>query len=591
MSTGEIAGKIKKIQLGSFFPFIAETKNYNFSKFKADIIAGLTVAIVALPQAMAYAIIAGVNPKFGLYAAIFPAIVAALFGSSRFLAAGPTNAISMVVSSSMASAVIAGTLVSSLPEDQKIGLLFLLSFMVGAMQLLMGIFKFGNFINFVSHSVVVGFTAGAGILIAFNQLKNLIGVSIGNHPHFIDGMKHTFMKISDTNMYALGLGLFTIIFIVVAKKISKKIPGSLIAMIITAIMVFVFKLEALGVKSIGSIPQTLPPFSSLPLNMDSFHAMFPAAVAIAILGIVESLSIAKSIASRSGEKIDGNQEFIAQGLANMTAGITSGIPGAGSFTRSAVNYSSGAKTRFAVIFSGLFILTVILIAAPLARFIPITSLAGILMVIAYSMIDKHAFMMAFRATAADRIVLLVTMSATLFLELEQAVYIGVMLSILLFVRKVSVPQIFQVAPNKETHKLVPTENSASCCPQISIFQVEGSLFFGAIAELEDKLSTYIKNGGKIVIVRLAHVQLIDATGIHALESFLKECEEKNITLMFTNVRPAVMRVFNRSGMTERVGRENFFAHTQAAIEVAVKKVNQLEKCKGCAIHCFEECRK
>lgn len=591
MNIRKIAGKIKKIQLRNFFPFIAETKNYNFLKFKADIIAGLTVAIVALPQAMAYAIIAGVNPKFGLYAAIFPAIVAALFGSSRFLAAGPTNAISMVVSSSMASAVIAGTLVSSLPEDQKIGLLFLLSFMVGAIQLLMGLFKFGNFINFVSHSVVVGFTAGAGILIAFNQLKNLIGVNIGIHPHFIDGMKHTFMKMSDTNMYALGLGLFTIIFIVITKKISKKIPGALIAMIITAIVVFILKLELQGVKTIGDIPQALPPLSFFPLNMESFNAMFPAAVAIAILGIMESLSIAKSIASRSREKIDGNQEFIAQGLANMTAGLTSGIPGASSFTRSAVNYSSGAKTRFAVIFSGLFILTVILIAAPLARFIPIASLAGILMVIAYSMVDKHAFMMAFRSTAADRIVLLVTMLATLFLDLEQAVYIGIILSILLFVRKVSVPQIFQVAPDRVTHKLIPMEKALACCPQISIFQVEGSLFFGAIAELEDKLSTYINNGGKIVIVRLAHVQLIDATGIHALESLLKECKEKNINMMFTNVRPAVMRVFNRSGMSKKIGKDNFFMHTQEAIAAAVKKVNHLKKCKNCTICCFEECEK
>jgi SulP family sulfate permease len=582
---------IKGKGIGSFFPFIAEAASYNFSKFKADIIAGLTVAIVALPQSMAYAIIAGVHPKYGLYAAIFPAMAAALFGSSRFLAAGPTNAISMVVSSSMAGAVIAGTMVSSLPEEQKIGLLFLLSFMVGAMQFLMGILKFGNFINFVSHSVVVGFTAGAGILIAFNQLKNLIGVNIGNHPHFIDGMHHTFLHISETNKYALAIGLFTIVAIIAAKKISKKIPGALLAMIVSAVIVFALGLESKDVKTIGAIPQTLPPLSSFTLSMDGFHAMLASAVAIAILGIVESLSIAKSIASKSGEKIDGNQEFIAQGVGNMVAGITSGIPGAGSFTRSAVNFSSGAKSRFAIVFSGLFILIVILAAAPLARFIPIASLAGILMVIAYSMVDKHAFMMAFRATKTDRSVLLVTMVATLFLELEQAVYIGVILSILLFVRKVSAPQVFQVMPDKDTHKLVPVTSELKCCSQISIFQVEGSLFFGAIAELEDKLSGYIKDGGRIFIVRLAHVQLIDATGVHALESLLKECEERNISMVFANVRPDVMRVFERSGMLEKIGKDNFFEHTQQAIEASIEKIKTSEKCQKCASRCFEECRK
>lgn len=585
----------KKMGLANFFPFVREAMLYDFSKFKADIIAGLTVAIVALPQSMAYAIIAGVHPKFGLYAAIFPAIAAALLGSSRYLAAGPTNAISMVVSSSMASAVIAGTMVSSLPEEQKIALLFLLSFMVGAMQFLMGFLKFGNFINFVSHSVVVGFTAGAGILIAFNQLKNLLGVNIGDYPHFVDGMIHTFQKIPATNLYALSLGIFTIIFIIITKKISKKIPGSLLAMVISAIFVYIFGLESNGVKSIGTIPQALPPFSSFPLNVEGFNGLFSSALAIAILGIVEALSIAKSIASKSGEKIDGNQEFIAQGLANMVAGLTSGIPGSGSFTRSAVNYGSGAKTRFSVVFSGLFILLVLIAAAPMAKFIPIASLAGILMVISYSMIDKHAFAMAFKATSGDRIVLIVTMLAALFLELDQAVYVGVILSIILFVRKVSHPQVFPVMPKEINGKLVSIgideESRQGICPQISIYQVEGSLFFGAVSELEEKLSDCINNGGKIIIVRLAQVNMIDATGVHALETLLRECKEKNMAMIFSNVKPAVMKVLEKTGMLEKIGKENFFEHANEAIKSAVSRAEKLEKCKNCPAKCFEECGK
>ena len=590
MKEKENIKRTSNIKLAKIFPFLSEISLYNISKFKADAIAGLTVAIVALPQSMAYAIIAGVHPKFGLYAAIFPAIVAALFGSSRYLAAGPTNAISMVVASSMASAAIAGTMVSSLPEEQKIGLLFLLSFMVGMMQFLMGLLKFGNFINFVSHSVVVGFNAGAGILIAFNQIKNLIGVNIGNHPHFIDGLKHTIINIPETNIYALMLGLSTITFILIAKKISPKIPGALLAMTTAAVTVFIFKLESLGVKTIGSIPQALPPLSFFPVSAESFNAMFSSALAIAILGIVEALSIAKSIASKSGEKIDGNQEFVAQGMANMTAAFSSGIPGSGSFTRSAVNFSSGAKTRFAVVFSGVFILVVLLVAAPMARFIPIASLAGILMVIAYSMIDKQAFKLSFFATSADRSVLIVTMLATLFLELDKAVYIGVILSILLFVKKVSHPQVFPVAPKEKGGKLCMAEGDNGC-PQISIYQVDGSLFFGAVNEVEDKISDYIKSGGKIIIIRLAHVRMIDATGVHALESLLKEARKKNVTMMLTNIKVGPRKVLMRTGMEEKIGKENFFEHTQEAIEESVRRISKSGKCQGCPVKCFEECEK
>ncbi len=583
---------LKKIDVRRFIPIITDIRDYSLEKFKSDIVAAITVGIVAIPQSMAYAIIAGVQPKFGLYAAIFPAIVAAIFGASRYLAAGPTNAISMVVASSMGTAVIAGTIANTLPDEQKMAILFLLSFLVGVLQLMMGIFRFGSLINFVSHSVVVGFTAGAGVLIALNQLKNFLGINIGNHPHFIDSLKHTIIHASETNLYALSIGIFTVAFIIIAKKTSTKIPGALLAMIISAIFVVILDLEnSHNVVLIGSIPQSFPPLSSFSLTLDNINALFTSVIAVAILGIVEALSIAKSIASKTGEKVDGNQEFIAQGLANITAGFTSGIPGSGSFTRSAVNYSSGARSRFAVVFSGLFILFVLLIAAPLAQYIPIASLAGILMVIAYSMIDQHAFKMAFNATAADRIVLLTTMITTLFLHLDQAVYVGVALSIMLFIRKISHPQVFEVLPHNDTaRRLLKIEPKQKKCPHISIFQVEGSLFFGAIAELEEKISQHINHdSGEIFIIRLAHVHLIDATGVHAIESLMKETRSKNILILFVNLKPAVLRVFERTRMIDTIGQENLFNHTNEAIAYAVKKTHASGKCKNCVINCFKEC--
>ena len=358
--------KYKKLTLASMLnmiPFVETYREYNSKKFQADIMAALTVAIVALPQSMAYAMIAGVNPKYGLYAAIIPVIISSLLGSSRYLIAGPTNAISMVVASTMSSLMIGTMVADKLPEDQKMYLLFLLAFMMGAIQLIMGIAKFGSLINFVSHSVIIGFTAGAGVLIAFNQLKNLLGLSLTLSPHFVDAMIGTFEHVGQTNLYALGLGLFTISFILICKKFFPKVPGPFFSMILSAAIVAIFGLSANGVKTIGEIPKNLPPFSMPDFNIDTIRILFMPALALSILGIVEALSIAKSIASSTGEKINGNQEFIAQGLANMAAAFTSAIPGTGSFTRSAVNFKSGAKTRFAGVFSGILVLITLLLFA------------------------------------------------------------------------------------------------------------------------------------------------------------------------------------------------------------------------------------
>lgn len=580
-----------KNTVSNLFTCVKDLKNYSRVSFKADMIAGLTVAIVAIPQSMAYAIIAGVDPKYGLYATICPVIVSALFGSSRFLIAGPTNAISMVVASTMSSAMIAGTIAKDLGDTEKIALLFLLSFLVGALQVAMGLLKFGSLTNFISHSVVIGFTAGAGILIAFNQIKNLLGLSFPSHPHFVENIHHTFLHIPETNMTALAFGLFTIFFIIISKKISPKIPAALLAMTISGGIVALSGLTSADLKLIGDIPRSLPPLSGFSPSLVNISGLFMSALAIAILGIVEALSIAKSIASKSGEKIDGNQEFIAQGLANITAAFTSGIPGSGSFTRSAVNFSSGAKTRFAAIFSGIFIMIVLLIAAPYARFIPMASLAGILMIIAYSMVDQSAFAMSFKATSSDRLVLIITMCATLLLELEHAVYIGVVLSIMLFVRKVSHPQVFEVIPGDHERKLVPVSDPSRTCPQMAICQIEGSLFFGAVAELEEQLSEYIHTGKKFIIIRMANVHLIDATGIHAIHSLLKECKEHGITLIFANARPRVLKVFDRTETTAMIGTENFFEHTRDALASAIKRIECTGACKNCTIRCFEDCPK
>ena len=561
-------------------------KNYSFLKFRKDLVAGLTVAIVALPQSMAYAIIAGINPKYGLYAAIVPAIVSSLFGSSKYLIAGPTNAISMVVSSTLASTMIAGTLVQDFPQEQKMQILFLLAFMVGMIQVVMGIAKFGQLINFVSHSVVIGFTAGAGVLIAFNQLKNILGIKLPVTNEFIETLRLTFTHINETNLFALLLGLFTIIFILASRKISNKIPGALLAMALSALAVYFFRLEGYGVKLIGEIPRSLPPLSSFSLNLDLVKTLFPSALAIALLGIVEALSISKSIANASGEKIDGNQEFIGQGLSNISASFFSGFPGSGSFTRSAVNFAAGAATRFSGVFSGAIVLLTLLILAPLARYIPIASLAGILIVIAYSMVDKQSIVLSFKATKADRTVLIATVLATLFLELEFAVYIGVILSIALFLRKVSHAQAFRVTPRAEDHKLIKYVDGNPLCSQISIYQIEGALFFGAIGELEEKLHELEDKTDKVIILRMKGIRLLDATGAHALIKFLEQCAKKKTRVILTGVLPDIKIVFERLSLMEKL---LIAKDTTEAIKLSCDKYIDKSACRICKAKMFKEC--
>jgi sulfate permease, SulP family len=580
-----------KKTLTNVFPFIPDAKAYTTVKFKADILAGLTVAVVGTPQVIAYAIIAGVDPRYGLYAYIVPVIIASLMGSSRFLVAGPTNTISMVIFATISTLSIGGVAVSSMGDMEKIQVVFMIALVTGVMQVLFGLARAGNLLNFISHSVIVGFTAGAGILIGVNQIKNLFGLTFKAPTAFIESTIETFKHIYLFDWRALALGVGTIVFVVLGKRISPKFPASLIALVISAFVVFLTGWAESGLNVVGTIPRSLPPLSSPFFSLETLRALIMPAFAIAILGVVEAYSVAKSLASKVGEKVDGNQELVGQGLANIGAGFFSGLPGTGSFTRSAVNFSSHAATRFAATYSALIVLVILLIFADGARYIPIASLAGILIVIAYSMIDKKAIVFSCKATIADRIVLIVTMLATLFLHIDQAIYIGVVLSIILFLRKVSHPSVYQVLPEKETRKLIALHTEVPCCPQISIFQVDGSIFFGAVAEIEDKISEYIKNGGKNIIIRLPHVRLIDATGAHALNSLLNEAKNKNVTIFFTNIKEGPRKVLKRTGMEDKIGSENFFEHTHEAIEEAVKRVCAQGKCKDCPIRCFEECTK
>ncbi len=576
--------------IANLFPFIHTMKIYNLKKFRADLIAAMTVAIIALPQSMAYALIAGIDPKYGLYAATIPVIIASLFGSSRFLIAGPTNALAMMVASVTASAYVGGVLVNDMGDAEKIAIVFLLSFLAGLVQIFFGLAKFGSLINFISHSVVLAFTAGAGLLIAFNQLKNFFGLSFPAAHDFFHNLFEAIKHLPDLNPRAMGIGIFTLVFVVVAKKISKKIPGPLLAVMLSGVAVWALGWEN-ELKLVGSIPRSLPPLSSWPLDFDTWRALISPALAIAILGIVEAMSIAKSLANLKGDRIDANQEIISQGMANVAASLTSGMPGTGSFTRSAVNFQAGAATRFAGVFSGLIVIIAIIALAPLSRYIPLASLAAMLMVISFGMIDRHGLVMAWRATKSDRIVIAITFFSTLLLELEKAVYVGVILSIFLFLRKASHPSVYKMVPKEKGGRLYTYEHGVPDCCQLNIFQIDGAFFFGAVSEIEDKLNHLSGDGSGIIIIRMKGVRLMDATGAHALETFIRSSQKKGIKVIMTNVKPGIREVMQRVGIDKLLGEMNITNDTTAALKLAMDKYIDPARCAACRKALFLECPK
>lgn len=566
------------LSLARFFPFLTVAREYTAQKFRADMSAALTVATVSLPQSMAYAIIAGVHPKYGLYASILPVVVAALWGSSRYLVAGPTNAISMVLFSTLAHVSVGGVLIVSMPEPAMMGYIFGIALLTGFLQIVMGLARLGDLVNFISHSVMVGFTAGAALLIGSGQIKNLLGTAYNTGSNFFLQIWGGVNALPAAHVPSVVLALATMLVVVLLRRRWPRMPVSFVAIVLAALATWYFDLQSMGVQLVGAMPQELPPLS-LPaaFDMQALRDLFFPAVAIALLGAVESLALGKSMASARGQQMDGNQELIAQGLGNMAAGLTSGIPGCGSFSRSAVNTKSGAKTRFSAAFSGIYTLVFMLALAPAVSYIPMPALAGILFVIIWGMIDTEGISLCWKATRIDRAVLLSTFAGTLLLNLEQAVLLGVILSLVLFLFKVSHPRVTLLP---RTDPLLRPYGWAQCCEGLSVYMVEGTLFFGAISDMENRLRMQDSSGCKVIVLHLARVFWVDASGVHALDQFVERCNARSIPLVLVVGNQNVEEILQRTGLLSHLG-EGFMVHTLHEGMLSAHSLLQKGPCKHC----------
>jgi len=571
--------------LRSIFPFLNWAGEVNGNTLKADAMAGLTGAIIVLPQGIAFAEIAGMPPIYGLYTAMITPIVAALFGSSKHLISGPTTAISLVIFSAVSA-------MATPKSAEFIGLVLIITLLAGIFQFILGLARMGTLVNYVSHSVVIGFTAGAAILIATSQLKHVLGVDVPGG-EFVEKWQHLVGGISDINLYVLLIAMVTLITAVLLKKYLPKVPNLLLAMIVGGVLTYYIDGAAHGVALVGELPSQLPPFEIPGLNLANFEHLASNAFAIALLGLIEAVAIGRSIASKSHQRIDGNQEFIGQGLSNMVGSFFSCYAGSGSFTRSGVNYAAGAKTPMAAIFAAVMLMLILLLIAPLTAYLPIPAMGGIILMVAYNLIDWHGIRHIIKASTRETVVFSITLLATLFLELEFAIYLGVIFSLIFYLQATSNPRVVTVAPDQSDKKrsfvnveLLPVKT----CPQLRVCRIDGPLYFGAVSKVTDDLSEMLGKEEKHLLIVANGISLIDMSGA---ELFVQQAElwkNQGGKIYFCSLRLQVRNFLERGGYQKTIGEDAFFETKEEAISEIYGKLNK-DICTNCEQRIFLECKK
>ena len=565
-------------------PFIPWMRRYNRRFLNADLFAGLTVAVVALPQSMAYSLIAGLPVQYGLYASIVPTIIGCLWGSSAQLITGPTTTASLVVFSALSGIAEPGSI-------HYIELAFLLAAIAGIIRIAMGIARLGVLLNFISHSVLIGFTSGAAVLIVFKQIPGLLGIHIEKGGGFVRSLMDLIVHLDQFHPLTFALGVIVIVVVLACNRWRPNWPGTLIAMVLVGILLTVFHLDRRGVQVVGAISGSLPPFHVPNLTLwREIGTLAPAALAITILGLMEAISISQSIADQTRQRLNVNREFIGQGLANLSAAFFSGYPCSGSFTRSAVNFRSGGKTPMSGIISGLAVAGAILLAGPLAASLPFCALSSVLMVVAYQLIRVKDIRRILRSTRSDATVMVATFLTTVFLNIEFSIYIGVLLSIGLHLAKTSHPRIYSVIPDHTTGKMVGYAQGQTCC-QMDILQIEGSIFFGSAVFILEDLQRRLRHHPQVnhLLIRMHQVNTLDASGIHILEIMLDQLRERHGGIYFSGVHQQVFDVLNNSGISKDIGYERIRKTTRAAIRQAMRESFCPEICLACEAAIFKEC--
>ena len=575
------------IQLAKIFPFIVWFRLTTLETIKADFFAGLTGAIIVLPQSVAFATIAGMPPEYGLYTAMVVPIIAALFGSSFHLVSGPTTAISIVVFAAVSKYAEPGT-------EEFVSLALTLTFLAGVYQLVFGLAKFGLLINFVSHNVVIGFTAGAALLIASSQIPYIVGIDIARGEDFIHTWFDIYWGVGEFNIYLLIVGLGTLMSAILVKILRPKYPNLLIGMLVGGVLAFYLSGLTDTIKTVGAMPAYFPPLSTPDFSLNSLKELAPEAFAIALLGLIEASSIGRSIATKSNQRIDANQEFVGQGASNIVGSFLSSYASSGSFTRSGVNFEAGARTPLSAILAALFLMVIVLLVAPLIAYLPLAAMAGIILLVAYNLVDFKNIRKTFKYSKSESVIFTATFLATLLFELEFAIYLGVLLSLMLFIAKTSTPDVhtlaFATPPGEGDRRLQSIRKAPLVqCPQLKIIRIDMSIYFGSINHIQKQLSRIVDNQRIYHILIVASgVNFIDLAGIEALLNENKRLKAQNGSLYFVAVKSTTFEFMEKVNFVNEIGRDNFFDTKSEAIKVLYERLDK-SKCEKCQALVFNEC--
>ncbi|MGB0387644.1 MAG: sulfate permease [Ardenticatenaceae bacterium] len=569
----------QKGRISDFLPFLRWMGHYSRDELIGDLIAGLIVAIMLVPQGMAYALLAGLPPEVGLYASIVPLIIYGLLGTSRSLAVGPVAIVSLLVATGVSPFAEPGS-------AEYLSLTLTLAFMVGVMQVGMGLLRIGFLVNFLSHPVLSGFTSAAAIVIGFSQLKHVLGYNVPRMEHFYEQVWYTVEHMAETNVAALAMGLLSMAVLFYFKNgiadllrrlglaealvlpLSK--IGPLVVVLIGTLAVWGGGLDTrMSIKIVGAVPGGLPGLTMPLFDPSAWQQLLPTALTISFVGYMESISVAKSLAAKRRQKVDANQELVALGAANLGAMLTGGYPVTGGFSRSIVNFAAGAKTGLASIITALLVAFTLLFLTPLFYFLPKAVLAAIILVAVTGLLDTHTLLHAWQYNKADAVSLIVTFLAVLAIGIENGILVGVASSILLFLWRTSKPHVATIGRmgDSEIYRNV-LRHDVQTWPNVVNVRVDQSLYFANTKFLEDTVLNIVADQPSVKHVVLAGTSInhIDASALETLEQLHEKLHDSGVQMHLAAFKGPVMDKLREIGFVEEVGEQHFHLSTHEAMK-------------------------
>ncbi len=567
--------------LQKIFPFLIWLPLAKRS-WKDDLIAGITGTIIVIPQAVAFAMIAGMPPIYGFYTAMLTPVIAAIFGSSYHVVSGPTTTSSIVLYSIISKYVHPETDIEAF-----VSLAILLSFMAGVVKLFMGLARMGKLASFVSNSVIIGFSAGAGVLIAFKQLKHIFGIQVPQGSSFYNIVSYISFHITETNWYAFGVAITTLAIALLIRKI-KKISKlyMLSAMILGSLFALWLSKYSIQIETVGTIPSNLPPFRMPAFDYSDMRMLTTGAIILATLGLVEASAISRSIALHTHQKLNTNQEFVSQGISNVVSSFFSCYTSSGSFTRSSINYQAGAKTPMSAVISAFGLMIVVLLFAKYAAFLPKPAMGGIILLVGYNLIDFEHIKVIFKSGKREALVFLATFIGTLFLELDQALIIGIFVSFFFYMERTSKPNIAILALNEKGRLIneIRDKNTKECS-NLKVLRIDGSLYFGSIEKISDYFSNlYDHDEVQYVLIAADGINFIDLAAAEWLSNEIIKWQENRGGIYIAGLKIVSQDVLIKGGFYKSIGKHIFFDDKRNAITEIHKLIDT-----PCKVKAYKEC--